>query len=343
MVNNEPAIKDAAAWNLQKLVLPYTKNALAFDFVAMGSYNPDQYLYQYRMEGVDKEWIQNNGMQTVRYSLPPGKYIFQIFAARTFNEKAAPLKELLIIINPPFWKKWWFIAVVVAIVVLALGLIIKAHNKRLFAKNLQQLENEKQLKEERERISKDLHDSLGAYANAVLYNTELLEKEKEVDRKNEILVHLKFASKDIITSLRETVWALKKESYTAEDSLVRIRNFIQPLARSYNHISFNLEGEAPPGIILHYTKALHLVRIVQEAVTNSIKHARPAHITVSSSFSNNRWTVKIADDGNGFITDKIPEEKGNGVHNMKFRAAASGFELKIESHINNGTQIIITV
>lgn len=343
MANNDPAIEDTAAWNLQKIALPHTKNALAFDFVAMGSYNPDQYLYQYRMKGVDKEWIQNNGMQTVRYSLPPGKYVFQIFAARTFNDKAAPMKELLIIIHPPFWKTWWFITLLVTVVAFVLGLIINGHNKRQFAKKLQQLENEKQLKEERERISKDLHDSLGAYANAVLYNTELLEKEKEVVRKNEILGDLKFASKDIITSLRETVWALKKESYTAEDSLVRIRNFIQPLARYYNHINFNLEGEAPPGIILHYTKALHLVRIVQEAVTNSIKHARPAHITVSSGFSNNRWTVKIADDGIGFITDKIPEEKGNGVHNMKFRAAASGFELKIESHINNGTQIIITV
>lgn len=63
----------------------------------------------------------------------------------------------------------------------------------------------KQIKLERERISKDLHDSLGAYANAVLYNIELLEKEKAEPKRNELIGDLKFASKDIITSLRETV------------------------------------------------------------------------------------------------------------------------------------------
>jgi signal transduction histidine kinase len=343
MANNQPAIADTAAWNLQQIALPYTKNALAFDFVAMGSYNPDQYLYQYRMEGVDKEWIQTNGMQTVRYSLSPGTYVFKIFASRIYDNNATPVKELLIIIHPPFWKTWWFTGLFGAAVLLVFGYAVNRRNTLAFAKQLQQMENEKQLKEERERISKDLHDSLGAYANAVLYNTEMLEKENTEQRGKEILNDLKFASKDIITSLRETVWALKKENYTAEDCLVRIRNFIQPLARYYSHISFNLEGEAPPEITLHYTKALHLVRIVQEAVTNSIKHARPAHITVSSSNGNNRWTVKIADDGIGFNTAAMTEEKGNGVHNMKFRAAASGVDLTIESYINNGTQIIITV
>jgi signal transduction histidine kinase len=49
-------------------------------------------------------------------------------------------------------------------------------------KKLQILENERRLKEERERISRDLHDSLGVYANAVLYNTELLEKEKTTEK-----------------------------------------------------------------------------------------------------------------------------------------------------------------
>ena len=56
---------------------------------------------------------------------------------------------------------------------------------------------------------------------------------------------LKFASKDIITSLRETIWALKKDNYTAEDCLLRIKNFIQPFARYYPHIKFTVEGEAP--------------------------------------------------------------------------------------------------
>lgn len=63
---------------------------------------------------------------------------------------------------------------------------------------------------ERERISRDLHDSIGAYANAVLYKSELLQQEENVNERNDLIKDLRFASKDIITSLRETIWALKK-------------------------------------------------------------------------------------------------------------------------------------
>jgi signal transduction histidine kinase len=342
--NGEDAVINTAAWEAESIILPYNKNSLSFDFIAMGNYNADQYIYQYRMTGADKEWSQHNGLQTVRYSLPPGKYTFQVYASRTFDYTAKPIKELTIIIRPPFWKSWWFRIVAALLVVSILGFIINVNNKRKFEKKLQQLENERQLKEERERISKDLHDSLGAYANAVLYNTELLEKAKEETRQQELISDLKFASKDIITSLRETVWALKKESYTAEDCLVRIRNFIQPFAKYYNHIHFKVEGEAPPLLSLHYTKALNLVRIIQEAVSNSIKHASPSLICISSFFTEKKWVLRITDDGKGFKPDIMKEEeKGNGLYNMEYRAAESGLSLHIKSETNKGTQITITV
>ena len=183
------------------------------------------------------------------------------------------MKELSIIIRPPFWKTWWFLSGIGILILSTVGIFINQKNKRKYEKKLQILENERRLKEERERISRDLHDSLGVYANAVLYNTELLEKEKTTEKGTTIISDLKFASKDIITSLRETVWALKKESYSAADCLVRIRNFVQPLTRYYRHIEFKIEGDAPSNVFYNYSKALNIVRIVQEAIANSIKHA----------------------------------------------------------------------
>lgn len=342
--NNKDIVSDSAAWNISKIILPYNRNALSFDFLAMGNNNPDQYIYQYRMDGVDKEWIQNSNLQTVRYSLPPGKYTFKIYASRSFDKDAKPMKEIRIIISPPFWKSWWFLSLAAVLFICMLAYFINQNNKRKYAKKLQQLENERQLKEERERISKDLHDSLGAYANAVLYNTELLEKEKEEEKKKELIGDLKFASKDIITSLRETVWALKKETYTAEDCLVRIRNFIQPFAKYYSHIHFRVEGETPAGMELHYTKALNLVRIMQEAISNSIKHANPENITVSSFLMTDKWKLTIADDGKGFDYHSMKEqEQGNGLNNIEHRAAESGFALNIQTEEKKGTVITIIV
>jgi signal transduction histidine kinase len=343
-VNNTGIISDAAVWNINNLTLNYDQNSLSFDFIAMANNNPNQYIYQYRMLGIDKEWIQNSGIQTVRYSLPPGKYTLQVSASRSFDKDATPMKEIKITIRPPFWKSWWFLSLTAISFISLLAYFINQKNKKKFAEKIQQIENERRLKEERERISRDLHDSLGAYANAVLYNTELLEKENTDEKRKELIGDLKFASKDIITSLRETVWALKKESYTAEETFVRIRNFIQPLTRYYSHIRFRIDGEAPADVELPYSKALNLVRIVQEAVTNSIKHANPGDIIVSSKIEENKWLIRITDNGKGFdyaIAKKA--EEGNGLNNMQQRAVVSGFTFTTDSTTNKGTTVSIIV
>lgn len=340
--NNEDIGKNTAVRSLEKIVLPYSQNALSFDFVAMGNSNPDQYLYQYRMDGVDEEWIQGNPLQTARYVLPPGEYTFNVSASRSFDAKAEPLKKIVIIIRAPFWKTGWFRIGAALLLISLLAYLINQRNKKKYATRLQQLEQEKQLKQERERISKDLHDSLGAYANAVLYNTELLEKGE--GNSKELISGLKYVSKDIITTLRETVWALRKERFSGEECLVRIRNFVEPLKRYYPHIEFTVTGESPPTILLHHTRALNMVRLVQEAITNSIKHAAPRFVSVTAVVISNRWMITVSDDGVGFDHKAIrAEERGNGLSNMEYRAAEAGFELTITSVLNKGTSISVLI
>ena len=342
-INNEEAFKDTAVWEIEKISLPYYKNSLAFDFVAMASNNPGQYIYQYKMESVDDQWIQNDGLQTVRYLLPPGKYVFKIYASRFFNKDAVPMKEIHITIHPPFWKTWWFLTVMGLLAIAGIAYAVNRYNKGKYEKKLAELESEHKIQLERERISRDLHDSIGAYANAVLYNTELLQKEEDVVERNELMNDLKFASKDIITSLRETIWALKKDNYTAEDCLLRIKNFIQPLSRYYSHIQFSVEGEVPATKLLHYSKALNAVRIVQEAVTNAIKHASPSYIKVTSKEADGQWNLEITNDGKGFSYSAVRStEPGNGLQNMEQRANEAGFTISILSD-KNGTVITILI
>lgn len=343
-INNEVAFTDTAVWDINKIRLPYFKNSLSFDFVAMSGKNPGQYIYQYSMDGIDEQWIQNTGLQTVRYFLPPGTYTFKIYAGRSFDKDARPMKQIRITINPPFWKTWWFITGMILLSIGGLAYAFNRYNKKKYQEKLAMLENEHRIQMERERISRDLHDSVGAYANAVLYNTELLQNEKGDEEKNVLMNDLKFASKDIITSLRETVWALKKDNYTAEECLLRIKNFMQALSRYYQHIQFKAEGEAPAGKIFHHTKALHLVRIVQEAVTNAIKHAAAENISLSSRLHDGKWELTVTDDGKGFDYETMKHtELGNGLMNMNLRATESGMTFTVISTVNKGTKITILV
>ncbi len=343
-VNNEPLKQETAVWNTTAIDLPYSSNSLSFDFIALANNNPAQYIYQYKMEGVDKNWMRNEDMQTVRYHLQPGNYVFKMYASRSFDPQAKPIREILISIHPPFWKTWWFNTLLASFIIALMAFLINTVNRRKFEKKLSILEAEQKVKLERERISRDLHDSLGAYANAVLYNTELLQKEKGLTEREMLIKELRFASKDIITSLRETIWALKKDNFKAEDCLLRIRNFIQPFNRYFPHIVFRTEGEAPIGMMLHYTKALHLVRIVQEAVSNAIKHAEASNIVVLSEVVNSRWTITITDDGKGFdYTHAAEQEGGNGLGNILQRAVEAGFEAKISSEEGKGTIVTIII
>lgn len=343
-VNNREWQHHTAPWDVKKLDLPYDENSLSFDFVAMAGNNPDQYIYQYQMEGIDKEWILNSGLQTVRYLLPPGDYTFKIYASRFFDKDAKAMKEIKISIHPPFWKTWWFLSLIALLFSGILIFSINRYNRNKYRRKLQSMEAEYKLQMERQRISRDLHDNIGAYANAVLYNTELLQKENDPTERSGLMNDLRFASKDIITALRETVWALKKEQYSAQDCLLRIRNFIHPFNRYYAHINFMVEGEAPANMQLHSTRALDLVRMVQEAVANAIKHSGAKHVKVESSFTAEYWQLRVSDDGSGFNQQQdLSSEGGNGLNNMKQRAADSHFQLTIDTMQHQGTIVSITV
>jgi len=136
---------------------------------------------------------------------------------------------------------------------------------------------------------------------------------------------------------------LKKDNYTAEDCLFRIKNFIQPLSRYYAHIRFSLEGEAPAALQLHYGKALNAVRIVQEAVTNAIKHGSPSYIKITSKEVAGRWRLEILNDGKGFDYNAMrSSEQGNGLQNMEQRAGDAGFAISTISN-ENGTVITLLI
>ncbi len=343
-VNNDIVYGDTAVWNIDELDLSYGQHSVSFDFTAFGNNNPQQYVYQYQMEGIDEEWIKNEDMKTVRYFLPPGNYVFKMTASRFFNKEATSMKEIHIRVRPPFWNTWWFKSFLGLLIFSVMVFIINQYNRKKYQKRLATLESDQKVRQERERMSRDLHDSIGAYANAVLYKTDLLQKEVNIQEREELMKDLKFASKDIITSLRETIWALKQESYSAEECLLRLRNFIQPFNRYYSHIQFTVTGEAPPTLMLHYTRALNLVRIIQEAVSNAIKHANASRIEVKSSKENGRWKLTIHDNGIGFDYKVHSElEEGNGLNNMRQRTIESAFGLTVASSKENGTLITIYV
>jgi ligand-binding sensor domain-containing protein len=120
--------------NTTAAVLPYTDNEASFDFAALSYLNPSCNRYEYRMEGVDKNWVSAGYMHTTKYNnLAPGSYTFKVRAVdfsgkRSSNEASSSFRILA-----PWWQTWWFRILAAAVVT---GLVLY-----LFWRRIQTIKN----------------------------------------------------------------------------------------------------------------------------------------------------------------------------------------------------------
>lgn len=195
--------------------------------------------------------------------------------------------------------------------------------------------------QERKRIAADLHDNLGAQANAILYSAELLQQEK--DQKEVLVNDLHHTAKDMLTSLRETLWVLKKNELTAADIWIRTINFSKQISRHYPDVKITVEGAVPTDLPLNSVKALNAVFIIQEAINNALRHSSAKNIAVSSEDADGEWKISVDDDGKGFTVNGDHHKESYGLNNMKERARSASLGLNIISVPDQGTLIRLLV
>ena len=335
-VNDEEIFKDTAIWNMQKLTLPYTNNNLYFEFTAQGKRNPEQYLYQYKILDVDKNWVQNGEIRSARYVLPPGKYFFQLYAGKLYNNDPKNIKTIEIVITPPFWQTWWFKIIEIIFSIGFIIIPIWQYNRQLYIKKLREMQVQHEIQHERERISRDLHDNLGAYAAAISVN---LSKVKEDSHASKMMEELQHNSQAIVTQLNDTIWALNREEISLTAISDRFKIFLQKIQPSYQQIIFSIHEAIVTDVNLSPGNALHLFRIMQEAVNNAARHSNCNHINISIE-SNSICLVSITDDGDG-IKNETKKSSGNGLKNIKLRASEAGWDIKWEDQKPHGTKFLI--
>jgi signal transduction histidine kinase len=319
------------------MTLPYDQNTISFTFIAKGWYNPDVYNYQYRMIGIDKEWVNAGNQGNARYILPPGNYTFEYAAASRFNKNVVNKKVISIVIKPPFWQTNLFKILSFFVLAIILVVIVHAYDKQQYKKQLLRMEIQQSVQQERQRISRDLHDNIGAHTTALIASVEQLYKKSETSEVQQSAQNVTDNAKNIIGSLRETVWVLNKDAITITDFADRYILYAQKMVENYPNVQVSFNEELVNDIVLTPVEALNVFRIMQEALQNTLKHADASSITVTIN-SNSAVYVSVKDDGKGFDTASAP--KGNGLINMKYRAKEAGFELQILSG-KNGTEMIL--
>lgn len=348
LVDDLPYKFDTAFNEIHTINLSYLQNTLSFDFSALEFSNLENNTYRYKMEGYDNNWIESGTKHFARYaSLPPGNYTLKIKAANGDGFWNETPREIFINITPPYWQRTWFYVIVVFVV---LGLIILAvyyYNKRQQQKLKQEIEVQHKLEEERLRISRDLHDNVGAQLSFLITNVEwMLEHPEQVNEAEEKqrLQALSETGRNAILTLRQTIWAISHSSLSVDDFADRFKQFALKMVEFNKDVQLHFSENFEQTQTLSPSVALNLFRICQEGFNNSLKHAKANNINLHF-ISNNQhhFLFTIADDGVGFEWNEAISKGHYGLHNMKARATETNADLQIQSQLGKGTTLTLIV
>jgi signal transduction histidine kinase len=221
-------------------------------------------------------------------------------------------------------------------------------NVRIQAKAKEQQEVTKAIYEseqkERIRISRDLHDNVGTQLSLISNDIEWITHplktftEKEKTEKLELIGN---ASKEVINTLRETIWALNKKAVSFEEFADKLKAYVQKQAKLTKNVKPSFSENLSSTIMLGPPEALGLFRMCQEAIANALKYAQSEMLDIALSTENGKYKLIISDHGKGFDEQHVDRDKNYGLANMKFRAEEIGCTIDIVSSPEKGTIVTI--
>ena len=205
------------------------------------------------------------------------------------------------------------------------------------------IETQNKLQDQRLRISRDLHDNIGAQLTFIISSIDNIKYAFNIkdEKLNTKLSTISDFTSSTINELRDTIWAMNKTEISFEDLQIRISNFIDKANLAAQNIDFRFNVDSNVNKLIFFTsvEGMNIYRITQEAINNALKYAEASKIKVDIYEVNNLIRIAIKDDGKGF--DETNITLGNGIQNMKKRAHDIEGNLSIESEVKNGTEITL--
>jgi|CXWL01.1.fsa_nt_gi signal transduction histidine kinase len=240
-------------------------------------------------------------------------------------------------------KQIYFASII--ILLLAAGLILfYVNQKRKYRKRIAQLKMQRQVQEEKERLSRDLHDNLGSQLALLSNSVEHLEtankKQKEIAGE---IDKVKNTSRQLLQTLRETIWILNKEEVSAEDFFDKLVEYTTRYLQLYPSIHLSIDENFEETKTLNSNHALQLFRICQEAINNSCKYSGSEILILKGILSGGEMQIQIEDRGIGFNISSVSTNDHYGIENMKQRAASIAASLKINTEPGKGTLVSVSI
>jgi signal transduction histidine kinase len=319
---------------------PLTRN-IQIDFTAPSFVIPQRVQFRYKLDGWDTEWQRPLGRRQALYSnLRPGKYRFAVVASNDDGLWNVKGDSLEFVIAPAYYQNWWFRLLCAA------GILMLLQAAYAYRLRLAKVEIQKRLAarlSERERIARDLHDTLLQSVQGLLFKfgavADAAPSDSAVRNKLEGLLT---QADDVMAEGRARVRGLRGENDVAVNLTEQLG--AHGSGRPQSSAAFDVTIVGHP-LALNPIAADEVLNIAREAINNSFKHAEARHIEVEITYDTKAFGLKVRDDGKGMeqgIAD-LGRAGHWGIVGMRERAKSLGTKLTVWSRLGSGTEIELTV
>lgn len=281
------------------------------------------------------KWIYKKSDCTIDLvNLAPDTYKLELGVYDKFENKVILQKTLVIDIAFPIYKKVWFwIMIMGYVLVIALYIVYR----RRLAKQKIIFEQQLALEQQRNKITADLHDDIGATLSSLQINSavanRLITNNPEAAQ---LLDKIEDQSQNIADKIGDIIWSMKPGKDEFMTISTRIKNFANDILGA---TSIAYEIKINPILdtqIKDIATRKNIVLIIKEAINNTVKYSQATTLLISLSIEQNKIILEVIDNGIGFDTTQI---KGNGMTNMRKRVEELNGKFSINSTTNNGTTI----
>ncbi len=194
--------------------------------------------------------------------------------------------------------------------------------------------------DERQRLAQELHDELGQSLTAIKVMTATIVKTN--DLKNQLVLQSSSSIIEVCDHLMKVVRSMMQQLHPLTLTELGLKEALHDLIDNWQTRSPNLQIEFNCDDNFEMCKSfeIHIFRIVQESLTNVFRHAKASHVRIDLRVNSNQLLLNIQDNGIG-CNDKN-RKNGFGLLSMKNRVHSLNGQIKIDSKINQGTQIFVS-
>ena len=256
-------------------------------------------------------------------------------------------QDLVVLKTPSWWNLrhtlWLLGMTAVVLLTVVAWVVVLGRRLREQMDIIRQKLRSSAVLEERNRIARELHDTLEQELAGITMQLDLaVDCFRQAPRVAEqALEAARNMSRHSMVEARRSVWDLRCQLLEDGDLVFALAKIVEPLTQR-ELVKVDAKFEGTP-VRLPKPAEMNLLRIGQEAVANATKHGLATHISIELRYAPESVRLTVSDDGQGFAADQASPTGHFGLLDMRERAQSMGSRLTVESEPGRGTRIAVEV